>query len=151
MIALSGVTDCYQPIERRLQLTRRCLAVLAECRNPVTIVTKNTLVTRDLDLLVELARHGAASVMISLTTLDPALRRILEPRTSPPASRLEAIRRLADAGIPVGILMAPMIPALNDHEQSLYDDLRFDRLGERVRLEQEKIAFALVKAAIREL
>jgi DNA repair photolyase len=115
-LALSGVTDPYQPAERRLQITRRCLAVLAECRNPVGIVTKNRLVTRDLDHLGELARHQAACVFLSLTTLDPGLRRILEPRTSPPAARLAAIQELSAAGIPVGVLVAPVIPALNDHE-----------------------------------
>lgn len=115
-LALSGVTDPYQPIERRLKLTRRCLEVLAEFRNPVGIVTKNQLVTRDLDLLRELAAHQAVCVSLSLTTLDPALRRVLEPRTSPPTARLAAIRALADAGIPVGVLVAPIIPAVNDHE-----------------------------------
>ncbi len=115
-IALSGVTDCYQPVERRLGLTRRCLAVLAEFRNPTVIITKNALVARDIDLLSELARHRAVAVFVSLTTLDPGLRSVLEPRASPPAARLEAIRRLADAGVPVGILMAPIIPAINDHE-----------------------------------
>lgn len=115
-IALSGVTDCYQPVERRLGITRRCLEVLAEFRNPVGIVTKNALVTRDIDVLSELARHRAVAVFVSLTTLDPELRRVLEPRTSPPAARLDAIRRLAAAGIPVGVMVAPIIPALNDHE-----------------------------------
>jgi DNA repair photolyase len=116
VIALSGVTDCYQPIERRLKLTRGCLEVLADFRNPVIIVTKNQLVTRDIDLLSELARHQAAAVFISLTTLDSELRRVMEPRTSPPLARLAAIRALAQAGIPVGALLAPMIPGLNDHE-----------------------------------
>ncbi len=116
VLALSGVTDPYQPVERRLQLTRRCLAVLAECRNPVCIVTKNALVTRDLDLLGELARHRAAAVFISLTTLDAELRRVLEPRTSPPAARLAAIRALDEAAVPVGVLTAPVIPGLTDHE-----------------------------------
>ncbi len=116
VIALSGVTDCYQPVERKLELTRRCLAVLAEFRNPVGIVTKNRLVIRDLDLLQELARHQAVVVYISLTTLDPELRRVMEPRTSPPAARLATITDLARAGIPVGVLTAPMIPGLNDHE-----------------------------------
>jgi DNA repair photolyase len=115
-IGLSGVTDCYQPIERRLKLTRGCLEVLAEFRNPVCVVTKNHLVTRDLDLLSELARYSAAMVCISLTTLDTELRKILEPRTSPPAARLAAIRALAAAGIPVGVLVAPVIPGLTDHE-----------------------------------
>ncbi len=115
-IALSGVTDCYQPAERRYRITRGCLEVLAEFRNPVGIVTKNALVTRDIDLLADLARHRCAAVYVSLTTLDPDLRSILEPRTSPPAARLAAIRKLADAGIPVGVMVAPIIPALNDHE-----------------------------------
>jgi DNA repair photolyase len=116
LIAMSGVTDCYQPVERRLKLTRGCLQVLAEFRNPVGIVTKNHLVTRDIDYLSELARHNAAVVFISLTTLDAELRKVMEPRTSPPAARLDAIRQLSKAGIPVGILMAPMIPGLNDSE-----------------------------------
>ena len=116
VIAISGVTDCYQPVERRLQITRQCLAVLAEFRNPVGIVTKNQLVTRDVDLLGELARHQAAVVYVSVTTLDTELRNRLEPRTTPPAGRLAAIRALADAGIPTGVLVAPMIPGLNDHE-----------------------------------
>lgn len=116
VLALSGVTDPYQPVERRLRLTRRCLEVLAECRQPVCIVTKNALVTRDCDLLGELARHRAAAVFISLTTLDAGLRRVLEPRTSPPAARLAAIRALHEAGVPVGVLTAPVIPGLTDHE-----------------------------------
>ncbi|GMU93251.1 MAG: radical SAM protein [Candidatus Hydrogenedentota bacterium] len=115
-IAISGVTDPYQPIERKLELTRRCLEVLAEFRNPVGIVTKNRLVTRDIDLLGELARFNAASVAISVTTLDVGLNRIMEPRTSLPRHRLDAVRMLADAGIPVGVLMAPMVPGLNDEE-----------------------------------
>ena len=115
-IALSPNTDSYQPIERRLKLTRRCLEVFAECRNPVGIVTKNALVTRDLDLLQELANYDAVNVFISVTSLDLELRRILEPRTSPPAARLRAIRELSGAGIPTGVLVAPIIPAINDHE-----------------------------------
>jgi DNA repair photolyase len=115
-IAMSGVTDCYQPVERRLQLTRRCLEVLAEFRNPVGIVTKNALVTRDTDLLAELAAHDAVAVFLSVTSLDRNLRGKLEPRTSPPAARLRAIEKLAAAGIPVGVMVAPVIPALNDHE-----------------------------------
>ncbi|MCS7049177.1 MAG: PA0069 family radical SAM protein [Verrucomicrobiae bacterium] len=115
-LALSGVTDPYQPIERHLQLTRRCLAVLAECRNPVCIVTKNHLVRRDLDLLTELARHHAACVYLSLTTLDDQLVARMEPRTARPAARLRAIHDLAQAGIPVGVLVSPVIPGLTDHE-----------------------------------
>jgi len=116
LLAMSGVTDCYQPIERRLQLTRRCIAVLAEFRNPLGIVTKNHLVTRDKDLLAELARFNAVSVMISITTLDGALAKTLEPRASPPSRRLAAVEELAAAGIPVRVLMAPVIPGLTDHE-----------------------------------
>jgi DNA repair photolyase len=116
VIFLSGVTDCYQPVERKLKLTRRCLEVLAEFRNPVAIVTKNLLVTRDLDLLGELARHNAVSVYLSVTTLDPELRKIMEPRTSPPLARLSAIRQLSAAGIPAGVMVAPIIPGLTDHE-----------------------------------
>lgn len=116
VIAMSGVTDCYQPVERRLKLTRGCLEVLAEFRNPVVIVTKNQLITRDLDLLSELARHRAAAVFVSLTTLDTELRRVMEPRTSPPASRLATLRELTAAGIPSGVLVAPVIPGLTDHE-----------------------------------
>jgi len=115
-MALSGVTDAYQPVERRLQLTRRCLEVLDEFRNPVGIVTKNALVTRDVDILSRMAGYRGASVAISVTTLDPELRRILEPRTSPITARLEAIRALTDAGVPVGVMVAPIIPAVNDHE-----------------------------------
>ena len=115
-IVMSGVTDCYQPVERKLKLTRGCLAVLAEFRNPVCIITKNFLVTRDTDLLAELARHQAATVWISLTTLDPLLRGLMEPRTSPTTARLAAIRQLSAAGIPVSVNVAPVIPGLNDHE-----------------------------------
>src|SRR5258707_5247334 len=116
VIGMSGVTDCYQPVERKLKLTRGCLEVLAECRNPVAIITKNLLVTRDIDLLAELARHQAAAVFISLTTLDSELRKTMEPRTSPPSARLRAIEALSEAGIPVGVLLAPIIPGLTDHE-----------------------------------
>lgn len=115
-LAMSGVTDCYQPIERKLQLTRRCLAVLAEFRNPVSIITKNALVTRDLDLLCELAKHQAVHVNISITTLDCELARKLEPRAASPRQRLAAMETLSKAGVPVGVLVAPAIPAINDHE-----------------------------------
>jgi DNA repair photolyase len=116
VLAMSGVTDCYQPIERHLKLTRRCLEVLVEFRNPVAIITKNFLVTRDIDLLKELASYHAAAVFISITTLDDELRLKMEPRTSSPRQRLKAIERLAEAGIPVGVMVAPIIPGLNDHE-----------------------------------
>lgn len=116
VVALSGVTDCYQPGERKFRITRRCLEVLLKFRNPAFIVTKNRMVTRDIDLLRELARFHCVAVYVSLTTLDAGLMRLLEPRASLPAHRLEAIRALSSAGIPVGVLTAPMIPALNDHE-----------------------------------
>ena len=116
VIAMSGVTDCYQPVERRLKLTRRCLEVLADFRNPVVIVTKNHLVTRDIDVLQRLAEHKAVAVFISVTTLDAALTPKLEPRASLPAHRLAAIEALRRAGIPVGAFVAPVIPAITDHE-----------------------------------
>jgi DNA repair photolyase len=116
VVAMSGVTDCYQPAERQLRITRGCLEVFAEFRNPVGIITKNHGVTRDADLLADLARDRAAIVYISITTLDPELAKKMEPRASPPARRLAAIRTLAAAGVPVGVLVAPVIPGLTDHE-----------------------------------
>jgi DNA repair photolyase len=116
LIAVSGVTDPYQPVERKLRITRRCLGVLAEFRNPVTIITKNHLVTRDIDVLAELASHEAVSVNLSITTLDEKLQRVMEPRTSIPKRRLAAVEKLAQAGIPVGIMVAPIIPAITDEE-----------------------------------
>jgi DNA repair photolyase len=116
VIAISGVTDGYQPIERRVRLTRRCLEVLAEFRNPVVIITKNELVTRDIDILAKLAKHEAILVFVSVTSLDPELARELEPRASQPARRLAAIEALSAAGIPVASLVAPVIPGLTDHE-----------------------------------
>src|SRR5262252_3035006 len=115
-IAISGVTDCYQPAERKFRLTRACLEVLAEFRNPVIIITKNHLVTRDVDLLKELAAFNGIAVCVSVTTLDPELARVMEPRTSTPENRVEAIRALAAAGVPVRVLAAPTIPGLTDHE-----------------------------------
>jgi DNA repair photolyase len=116
LVALSGNTDCYQPVEKTKQLTRRCLEVLLEFRNPVVIITKNYLVTRDIDILAELARYDCIGVTISLTTLDHQLSSLLEPRASRPARRLAAIEMLAAAGVPVGYLQAPMIPGLTDSE-----------------------------------
>lgn len=115
-ITLSGVTDCYQPVERRLELTRRCLQVLAEFRNPVALITKNHLITRDMDILQELSAHHCVVANISVTTLDPDLAKVLEPRASPPMRRLKAIRELTAAGVPVRVMMAPIIPGLTDHE-----------------------------------
>jgi DNA repair photolyase len=116
MIFMSGVTDCYQPLERTMKLTRGCLEVMAAFRNPVSIVTKNHLVTRDVDLLCELAAHQAVAVNISLTTLDSKLARVMEPRTSQPARRLAAIETLAKAGIPVNAMLGPVLPGLTEHE-----------------------------------
>ena len=116
VVALSGNTDCYQPIERRLGITRRCLEVFVEFRNPVAAITKSALVARDADLFAELARHGAAHVMLSITTLDPELARRMEPRAARPERKLAAMRTLADAGVPVGVMIGPVIPGLNDAE-----------------------------------
>jgi DNA repair photolyase len=116
VLVMSGVTDPYQPIERKLKITRGCLEVLAKFRNPVGFVTKNRLITRDIDLLSDLASVRAAAVNISVTSLDPNLQRVLEPRTSAPAARLDAVAQLRAAGIPVGVMVAPIIPGLTDHE-----------------------------------
>ncbi len=116
LVALSGNTDCYQPVEKKKQLTRSCLEVFLEFRNPVMIITKNHLVTRDVDILAELARYDCVGVTVSVTTLDHKLSSLLEPRASRPARRLAAIQTLAEAGVPVGYLQAPMIPGLTDSE-----------------------------------
>jgi DNA repair photolyase len=115
-LALSGVTDCYQPVERRLELTRRCLQVMADCRQPVGAITKSGLVARDADLFAELARHDAASVCLTVTTLDETLRRALEPRAATADVRLGAVAQLAARGVPAGVMIAPVIPGLTDHE-----------------------------------
>ncbi len=115
-ITFSGVTDCYQPAERQFKLTRGCLQVAAEFGQPVSIVTKNALVVRDLDVLMDLASRELVHVFVSITTLDVDLASQMEPRTSLPAARLRAIGELAKAGIPVGVMVAPVIPGLNDSE-----------------------------------
>lgn len=115
-VAMSGATDCYQPAERRFRLTRGCLEVFAEFRHPVGIVTKNHLITRDRDLLGELARWHCVNVYVTITTLDAALAGTLEPRAARPEHRLRTLRLLADAGVPVGVMVAPVIPGLTDHE-----------------------------------
>ncbi len=115
-LALGINTDAYQPVERRLRLTRRLLEVLAECGHPVSIVTKSALVERDIDLLLPMAEAGRVSVTVSLTTLDAGLARRMEPRAAAPHRRLETIRRLGEAGIPVAVLVAPVIPVLTDGE-----------------------------------
>ena len=115
-ITFSGATDCYQPAERQFRVTRACLEVCAEFLNPIAIITKSALVTRDRDVLAELARHDCCAVYVSLTTLDADLAGKLEPRAARPAHRLRAIRELAAAGIRVGVMVAPIIPGLTDHE-----------------------------------
>ena len=115
-ITLGANTDPYQPIERRMRVTREILEVLARCRHPVTIITKSALVLRDLDLLAAMAKDGLAGVGVSITTLDVELKRVMEPQAASPRARLETVRRLNDAGIPTGVMVAPVIPALTDHE-----------------------------------
>jgi DNA repair photolyase len=115
-VALSGDTDCYQPVDRQLRLTRGCLEVFKEFRNPVAVVTKSALVTRDVDLLADLAAHSAVHVRVSITTLDGALARRMEPRAAQPEMRLEVIQTLAAAGVPTGVMVAPVIPGLTDEE-----------------------------------
>ena len=115
-IVLSGNTDCYQPIERKLQITRQCLEVFLKWQHPVGIITKNALILRDLDILKALAKKHCVSVTISVTTLNDHLRRVLEPRTATIKKRLEAIRKLSEAGIPVRVMVAPIIPGLTSHE-----------------------------------
>jgi DNA repair photolyase len=115
-IMLGSNTDPYQPLERRLQVTRSILTVLAKCRHPVSIVTKGVLVARDVDLLAELASQNLTSVVMSLTTLDAEVKRTLEPRAASPQARLKVIRQLVQAGVPTGVLIAPVVPAITDHE-----------------------------------
>ncbi len=116
MIALGSNTDPYQPIERRYQITRRILEVLERAGHPVGIVTKSALVLRDLDILARMARRGLVKVAISVTTIDPKLARVMEPRATTPSRRLDALRQLVAAGVPTSTLVAPVIPAINDAE-----------------------------------
>lgn len=115
-ITLSGNTDCYQPLERKYRITRSLLEVMLECRNPVGIITKNSLILRDIDLLQELAKHRLVHVMISITSLRDELRQLMEPRTATYKNRLHAVSELSKHGIPVGIMNAPIIPGLNSDE-----------------------------------
>lgn len=115
-IAFGTNTDPYQPIEAKWRITRGCIEVLAECDHPITITTKSNRVTRDLDLLAPMAARGLAAVMISVTSLNPRVAMTVEPRAPTPARRLDAIRRLADAGVPVFVSLSPVIPAITDHE-----------------------------------
>jgi DNA repair photolyase len=116
VVAVSGATDPYQPVERRLQLTRRCLEVFRSFRNPAAIITKNHLVTRDVDILAQMASLDLIKVMVSITSLRTEVAGKMEPRTSRPARRLEAIEKLAAAGVPVGVMLAPVVPGLTDEE-----------------------------------
>ena len=115
-ISLSGNTDCYQPLERKLEITRGILKVLANYRHPVGIITKNSLILRDLDLLTDLAKDNLVHVYISITTLNEELRGTMEPRTASALKRLKTVSVLSNAGVPVGVMNAPVIPGLNDHE-----------------------------------
>ena len=115
-LIMSGVTDPYQPIEKKLEITRNCIHVMAECSHPLVIITKNHLVTRDIDLLSRLAEKNAVKVVLSITSLDPSITNTMEPRTSRPQKRLQAVRKLTDAGIPVHVNIAPVIPGLTDED-----------------------------------
>lgn len=116
VITFSGVTDCYQPVEKTMRITRGCIEVLRDFRNPVAVITKNHLVTRDIDLYADLAAFNASYVSLSITSLDRHVSRVMEPRASAPLMRLKAVEALAKAGIPVGIMIGPVVPGLTDHE-----------------------------------
>ena len=115
-ISISGNTDCYQPVERKLGITRQLLEIALAYNQPVAMITKNALILRDKDLLGELASRGLAAVFVSVTALDEKLRRVLEPRTATYSQRLDVIRQLTEAGVPTGVMCAPVIPGLNDHQ-----------------------------------
>lgn len=115
-IMFSGVTDCYQPAERKFGLTRACLEVAQACYQPINIITKNALVLRDLDIIQSMAKDRLIHVFLSITTLEPELARDMEPRTSIPSARLRAVQALSEAGVPVGVMVAPVMPGLNDSE-----------------------------------
>ncbi|HEU4615038.1 MAG TPA: radical SAM protein, partial [Kofleriaceae bacterium] len=116
LLAFSGVTDCYQPVEKELQLTRKCLEVCLEYRNPVSIISKSALIERDVDLIAELAREAGATLSVSLAWTDAELARTIEPWAASPQRRLKVIETFAKAGVPVGIMCAPIIPGLNDNQ-----------------------------------
>ncbi len=116
IVVVSGVTDCYQPFEKKFEITRQCMRVFLEFCNPVGIITKNQLITRDIDLFKEMATYQGVSIAVSITTLDPKVSRVMEPRASTPANRLKAIEQLSKAGIPVTANVAPIVPGLTDHE-----------------------------------
>jgi DNA repair photolyase len=116
VLVVSGVTDCYQPFERKFQITRQCMEVLLDFRNPAAIITKNKLITRDIDIFKQMAEYDGISVTVSVTSLDPHVARAMEPRASTPTNRLKAIEEMAKAGIPVNVNVAPIVPGLTDHE-----------------------------------
>ena len=116
VLVMSGVTDCYQPIERKLGITRRCLEVLLDFRNPAVLITKNRLIARDIDILKQMAEYDGVVANLSVTTFNADLARVMEPRASSPMHRLTAIEELSKAGIPVNVMVAPIIPGLTDHE-----------------------------------
>jgi DNA repair photolyase len=118
-VAIGTATDAYQPCEGRYRLTRRCLEILLDYQTPVSIVTKSTLILRDLDLLAALAQGPGATVFFTITTLDPDLRRLIEPGTPPPLKRLEVLRRLSEAEIPTGVFLAPILPGITDSAESI--------------------------------
>lgn len=115
-IVLSGNTDCYQPAEKKFRLTRQCLEIFLKYRHPVGIITKNALIARDMDLVTELAKYGLIGVNLSITSLSEKTRQVLEPRTATIKKRLDTVRMLSDAGVPVNVMMAPLIPGINSHE-----------------------------------
>ncbi len=115
-IVMSGNTDCYQPVEKQFKITRQCLKVFLRYKHPVSIITKNALILRDLDILKELAKDGLISVNISITSLQEETRRVLEPRTTTTLKRLETVKTLSENGIPVNVMLAPIIPSINSHE-----------------------------------
>jgi DNA repair photolyase len=115
-ISISGVTDCYQPAEKKFRITRQCMEVLYEFKNPAGVVTKSHLITRDLDLLAQMAKENLFMAILSITTLDPDVSRKMEPRAPAPERRLDALRQLTAAGVPCGVMVAPIIPGLTDHE-----------------------------------
>jgi len=116
VVTMSGITDPYQPLERKLQITRRCLEIFNEFNNPVSIITKNYLVTRDIDIYSEMAKKNLIRINFSITTLNKNTARVMEPRACAPHQRLKAVKQLTDAGIPVNVMMAPIVPGLTDHE-----------------------------------
>lgn len=115
-IVLSGNTDCYQPIEKKLEITRSLLQLFLKYKHPVGIITKNALIQRDLDILQELAKENLVRVNLSITSLDERIRRLLEPRTASIKKRLETVEKLSERGVPVSVMMAPIIPSINSHE-----------------------------------